>query len=244
MANRFIEYSVDKPQLFLYLDVETTGLNSKTCGLIEVAGVFEIGGIIIHEFELLINPYSYPREVEVQEKALAVNNRTIPEIQTFLDQKVAFDYLLQCIEHFENQYRCNNPIIIGYNVNFDVEFIQEWFVVNNIKYASYFNYKYIDVYQLVLNMAYLGIFDIGPNSLKDMCLKLDIDLTNAHTAIADIKATRDLHRKLIGYMQLVNLVNPQENISIIKNINHWGSKKICDKLGIEQTDFKKELLNG
>lgn len=241
--SRYNAFSVDKPMLFLYLDLETTGLNPKTCGIIECAGLFELNGEVVHEFNLLINPYTFPIPggVEVQEKALAVNNRTIPEIQTFINQEEAFKYLLQCIDHFIDNFNCNNPFIIGYNINFDVEFIKEWFLLNNTKYAAYFNYKSIDIYQLVLSMCYLNIFDFGDNNLKDMCLKLDIDLTNAHTALADIKASRLLYKKLIGYMNLVNLVNPQENISIIKNIAHWGSKKILSILGIQKTDFKAEL---
>lgn len=241
---KYNEFSNNKPNLYLYLDIETTGLNKDTCGIIELSGMFEFNDSSIFEFELLINPFSYPKEIEVQEKALAVNNRTIDEIKTFNNQGECLKWLCDTIEYYVTNLGCNNPIILGYNVNFDIEFIKVWFMDNNVKYASYFNYKYIDIYQIVLNFSYLGILDFTDNDLKTMCLKLDVPLTSAHTAIEDIKATRLVHKKLIGLMSLVNIIKPTENLEILKNIENWGSKNICDKLGLKQTDFKKELLNG
>lgn len=239
--NNFNTNSVDKNLLFLYLDVETTGLESTTCGLIEVGGVFEYNGEIIQEFELLINPYTYPFPVEVQEKALAVNNRTIPEIQTFLNQKDCLDWLCQTTKYYTAQFNCNRPFIVGYNVNFDMGFIQAWFNTNNIKFAEHFQYKSIDVLQLVMTLGYLGVIDPFDNNLKDMCLKFDIDLTNAHTAVADIKATRELYKKLLTLLPLATWINPNPDIAhSILNMSKWGSKDLCKRFGIEYYDMKTQ----
>ncbi len=237
----FNDNSVDKPIIYLHLDTETTGLDSEKCGLVEVAGLFEMNGQVLNEFELLINPYSYPFPVEVQEKALAVNNRTIPEIQTFNDQAICLDWLISMSQYLINQYQANRIFIVGYNISFDMNFIQAWFKVNNKKFVESFQYKSIDVLQLVMTLSYLGILDPFDNNLKDMCLKFDIDLTNAHTAIADIRATRELFHKLIGTMNFVNLLNPkiqEDNIKLLNSLSHWVSKPMANKLGINQENLK------
>jgi DNA polymerase-3 subunit epsilon len=240
MSN-FNENSVDKNQLFLYLDVETTGLDHKKAALIEVSGIFELNGQVVQEFELLINPYSYPREIEVQEKALAVNNRTTSEIQTFIDQKTCFDWLCTATKQYTDYYKCNRPFIIGYNTNFDIQFIQSWFEVNNAKFVEYFQYKYIDVLQFVMALGYIGLIDMFNNNLKDMCLKLDIELNNAHTALADIKATRELFKKLISLSAINNFINPSTDIfNNFNNISNWGSKQLVSKFGIEKNDIVKQ----
>lgn len=240
----FNENSVDKPIIYLHLDTETSGLDPEKCGLIEVAGLFEMNGQILNEFELLINPYTYPFAVEIQEKALSVNNRTIPEIQTFNDQAQCLNWLIDMSQYLINQYGANRIFIVGYNVKFDVDFIQAWFKANNKKFAETFQYKFIDVLQLVMTLSYLELLDPFDNNLKDMCLKFDVDLTNAHTAIADIRATRDLFHKLIASMNFINLVRPGNqaiNGQVLNCMSQWISKPMAVKLGIEQIDIKPKF---
>lgn len=241
MSNTFNKNSVDKNLLFLYLDVETTGLDSTKAGLVEVSGLFEFQGQILQEFELLINPFTYPREVEIQEKALAVNNRTIPEIQTFLNQKECIDWLCLATKQYTEYYNCNRPFLIGYNTGFDTSFIQEWFNVNNIRFSEYFQYKYIDVLQLSMLLGYMGIIDPFDNNLKDMCLKFGIDLTNAHTAIADIKATRELYHKMLSILPFSGWLNPTStSMYNLMSVQNWGSKPLIEKLGLQKNDIVKE----
>jgi DNA polymerase-3 subunit epsilon len=235
---KYIEDSVDNKSLFLWLDTETSGLNPKTCGLIEVAGFFELEGTVFGEFELLMNPFTYPNQIEIQETALAVNNRTIPEIQTFLDQRVCLVWLMETIQYYTTLYKTNRVCIIGYNVKFDVDFIQEWFNANNMKYSLYFQYKYIDIMQQVMFLSYLNIIDPFNNTLKDMCLKFGIDITNAHTAIADIKATYTLSKKLTSITNLIPWINPEiKDINENHNIANWGSKKVTENAGIVKNNI-------
>lgn len=241
---KYKEDSRDNQTLFLWLDLETTGLNSKTSGIIEAAGCFELNGEVLKEFELLINPFTYPKQIEVQEKALAVNNRTIPEIQTFLDQKQCLDWLNSWIEYYVTQYGCNRPYIVGYNVGFDVDFIKEWYSANNMKYSLYFQYKFIDVMQHVMLLSYLGVLDPYNNTLKDMCLKFGINIDNAHTAIADIRATRELSQKLVQTHKYVQWLKPapieEGDTNIDSIVANWGSKKVTEKLGLAQHDVTKD----
>ena len=40
-----------------YIDTETTGLDSKTCGIIQLAAIMEIDGEVVSEFETRIRPF-------------------------------------------------------------------------------------------------------------------------------------------------------------------------------------------
>jgi len=53
-----------------YIDTETTGLDAKACGIIQLAAIMEIDGEIVSEFETKIRPFD---GCSISPEALAVS---------------------------------------------------------------------------------------------------------------------------------------------------------------------------
>ena len=61
----------------LWIDTETTGLSAKDNGLTEVACIVEIDGVIKDKLLVKINPFTYSKNVVVEDEALKLTNKSI-----------------------------------------------------------------------------------------------------------------------------------------------------------------------
>ena len=64
----------------LFLDLETTGLNPKLNGVIQIAGLVEVDGIVVEEFSCNVAPF---KNDKIDDKALEVNKLTEQQIKGF-----------------------------------------------------------------------------------------------------------------------------------------------------------------
>lgn len=109
-------------------------------------------------------------------------------IKKFPPEHKQFEKLLQFLDKHEISYET----LAGYNVNFDMKFLGALMKRNNMKYTNYFNYYEIDVYGFV---KYLEL-PTKNKQLSTVCDFFKVKLDNAHDALADIKATRELYVKM------------------------------------------------
>lgn len=172
----------------LWLDVETTGLNSKIHGLREVGYILCIDGQVIEKDVLQIDPRTYKKEIEIDNRALELSNITIDD---FEDSSCQFDYFREILDKYSKGEKF---ILAGFNVKFDNDFLREWFYDNNagVDFKDYFHYKVIDVFPLVINLNYLGLIDTIDDKLKTVCEHFNIPI-DAHNALSDIEATKNLY---------------------------------------------------
>lgn len=187
-----------------YFDVETTGLDKTKAGLTQLAAIVIIDGVEVDTLSLDINPASYNREVEISERALEVTGKTLEDLASYPLSCTQFDKLIEFLDKHVNKYDKEDKFIpIAYNSQFDMGFLQEWFIDNEHKFfGSYFTYKDVDVFGLVKVLAHLGHVPINPigdtHTLGALCEMYGISLgDNAHDAIADIRATRELYQLLV-----------------------------------------------
>lgn len=184
----------------LYFDVETTGLDATTAGLTQIAAILVINGEEIDSFNFDINPYTYPTKVDISEDALKVTNKTVGMLKKYPDQHEQFNNFLKFLDTHVNKYDKNDKLTpVGYNVQFDMKFLQAWFKANNSNYfGSYFHYKDVDVFALAKLFQFVGAVDLPNHKLGTMCEYYKVDLgENAHDALADIRATRELLRVMV-----------------------------------------------
>jgi len=188
-----------KEKIF-WFDTETTGLDPVKNDILTLAGVLEIDGKIVKSIDLKMQPFNYDN---ISKEALEVNGLTIEQIKTFDEPKMAYKKLVFFLNGCVNRYNKNDKMIpAGYNVNFDVNFLFEFFKKCNNPYCgSYLDYHKLDVASLVLFFKIHGIFDFYGFKLEKVAAQLKIPL-DAHDAKEDILATRQVYYKLMDKIEI------------------------------------------
>lgn len=174
----------------MFFDLETTGTDVRKHGIIQFAGIVEIDGEIVDELEIKINP----GEVEWHEKAIEANGITPDMVKEHVPKIQAYSSIDKFLTTHVDKYDKKDKMIpAGYNVNFDRKFLEQFYYDNGNKYfGGLVNYYDADVFYVLKYLRQLGMYS-GGLKLTEACEHFGIELTNAHDALADIKATRQLH---------------------------------------------------
>ena len=174
----------------VWIDIESTGLDPKRNDIIQLGFIIEIDNKIVHKEKFNLQPFDYST---IEPKALETNHLTIEQIKTFEQPQVIYKKLVNILGTYVNKYDRNDKFIpCGYNVNFDIGFLREFFLKNGDKYfGSWFDYHYLDGMALVFLMRYLGKLKLENYRLETSAKHYGIKI-NAHDALSDIEATREL----------------------------------------------------
>jgi DNA polymerase-3 subunit epsilon len=177
----------------VWCDAETTGLDPANSGAFEIAVLIYNGSEKVAEHDFFLNPLT--DTILFGEGAAKVNGvpegviRSYPAAEEVIPQVVA---LLD--QHVD---RNNGCFFAGYNCDFDYKHVAALFKRCGYAMNNYFNGKYIDVFELVKKAVGRGLIQRAENQkLETMCKALHVELTEAHTALADIKATRKLYETI------------------------------------------------
>lgn len=185
----------------LYLDTETTGITANSA-VIQFAGIIEINGEVKEEFNIRCKPH---KNADISEKALEVTGMTLDIINSYQEPKEAFEEIESIFEKYCDKFDKNDKFILaGQNIKFDFQKLYEFYVRLGNKYlGSWINFKLmfatlavIQALQLVNKLPVLE-----NNKLITWCNHFNIKLENAHDALADIRATRELAKILIKMLE-------------------------------------------
>ena len=180
----------------MFIDVETTGVNPNKNGIIQLACLIEIDGKVVDKCHLKIKPFE--KDV-IEQSALDTVGVTLEEIMQYEDPTNAYWQFRKMLEKYINVYdknKANKFIPVGYNVQFDLDFLDAFFRKNQDKYiGSFFNWRKLDVLQMFYWRHYLGIDSLESYKLEKVCEKYKVPL-EAHDAFNDIVATRTLFKML------------------------------------------------
>lgn len=178
----------------LWFDVETTGLDPISNDPIQIAGLIEIDGEVMDEFNIFCKPFDLEN---VSDEALEVNKITREEMSNFQEAsegKRELDIIMN--NHIDKFNRNDKFYPGGYNVKFDIDFLAQWFKKHGDNYlGSYWNWRAIDPLPFLNVLAYKGELNLKNLKLETVCEHFDIEF-NAHDALSDIKATRELVYKM------------------------------------------------
>ncbi len=174
----------------IYIDTETTGLIKYLHGIISLSYIIDDEeGNTLAKGKIEMNPLTYG--AAVTREALEVNGYSLNDIRSFQPAEEAIaQFISVCSEHKDGKYK-----VIGYNVQFDVGFIQEWFKkLNRGQYGFLFDYKTVDPFELVKFLQHEKHIDTGKSqALGSACRYFGIELENAHDSDDDIRATREMY---------------------------------------------------
>ena len=158
---------------FVVFDVETTGLDADTCEIIEIGAAKIENGKITEKFQTLIKP-SKPIS-DLITNLTGIDNSMVEDAPNIEDAIKDFHYF------------CENTILVGYNVSFDIKFVQN----AGRPVDCPFNNEIEDAMALAREKLRLGNY-----KLKTVVNELDIKLDNAHRAYNDALATAKAYLKL------------------------------------------------
>lgn len=178
---------------FLVIDTETTGLDPLKHGVIQLACVVEIDGDVVDEFQSHVKPF--PGDL-LNAEAMEITGTTREDMETYpFPNQALLDlrrFLMQYVDPFAplDKFR---PM--GYNVDFDLKFWEQFFLKNGDNYFySFVTHRYIDVLRVIQYMDSFGLLAFPDCKLETVCRVLGIDVAydDMHNALTDVKATRAL----------------------------------------------------
>ena len=166
------------------VDIETTGLNTDSDNIIEVAAIKFLNGKYIDKYVTFVNPL---RKITDE----------ITGLTGISDNDVLFSPTISQIQNEINEFIGNYPVV-GHNLKFDLSILnRENIAVNN---------DFIDTYDIAYNVIESDI----NLSLSSLAEHLDVEYEELHRAEGDAILSFQVYQALIPYISQV----PQSDISL------------------------------
>lgn len=199
---------------YVVLDCETGGLNAKENPILEIALVIldtDLSEVL--RYETYIKPYG---DLKVTKEALRANGIKMQDVEkSGISKKEAQTNIASILKKSMggSHHPSRRPVIVGHNVNFDVEFLIEFFKDSK--------YNFLDlVYDIIIDTQgdAKRAFPKAPDLKLGTCCELaGIKLINAHRAMPDTLATADLFRFFCGKLSTSNTAKQEQKISKLKS---------------------------
>ena len=177
--------------VYVVLDVETTGLNTRADEIIEIGAVRVENGVEVAEFSELINPGR-----PVPEKVVEITGITSAMLR---DKRT----LMEVMPEFAKF--CEGAVLVAHNASFDMSFFRRAFRQAGLP----FDFAIMDTLALVRNQ----FPQLKSHKLGNMCKQLGISLLNAHRAVHDARATS------LMLIKVLNEVRAQKQITQLGQLN-------------------------
>lgn len=163
---------------YVVIDIETTGLDSEYDEVIELGAIRVVNGAVTDEFQSLVMPVE-PLDDFIINLTGITNDMlsTAPTLEKILPKFLSF---------------IGDFIIVGHNVNFDINFIYD----KSILLGYYLKNDFIDT----LRFSRKIFKDFDNHRLSYLKEQLDIPIDENHRTISDCYATYNLFNKIKEYI--------------------------------------------
>lgn len=193
-----MKLTYEKINNYVVVDLETTGLSANWDEIIEMAILKIENGVIVDSYSTLIKPNN-----EINEYVTELTGITNEMVK---DAPLIKDVLPQFIKSLENQ------VIIGHNVNFDINFLKRYCFFSDIK-------LHIDQYCDTLFLSRRLIKHLDHYRLKDLVEYFNIEKGIEHRSLNDCLNTYKVYEQL-------KLLIPSDGIHTNKNKKSHSLKEL------------------
>ncbi|MEZ0537314.1 PolC-type DNA polymerase III [Caldicellulosiruptoraceae bacterium PP1] len=204
-----IVYFADENQTlddtFVVFDVETTGFDAHKDKIIEIGAVKVKNNQIVDKFSTFINP-----NMKLPKKIIEL---------TSIDDNMLVD-APQIEEVIVNFFEfCKDSILVAHNAQFDIGFIKQAFIQNNLK----FDFTFIDTLELSRRL----LKELNSHKLNKVAQHLNIELISHHRAVDDAQATANIFIEFVnrlkskGYNRLSEINNLEKSNKDISKLNSY-----------------------
>ena len=231
MANR--EYKgksiIAFPQDYVILDIETTGLDPTFDSIIEVSALKIKSHEIIESFSSLVKPDDFDENYEYNK-----GNTDYSYLGSFITSLTGItDEMIQDAPYIKDilPKLCdfiNSSIIVGHNVNFDINFIYD----NSLEI---FNKPFVNDFIDTMRISRCLDPDMKHHRLSDLAKKYNISYEGAHRSEKDCNITKRcfdalFHDACDKYGNIDNFINAKTQHSKLKakDIKSQNTDFDCD----------------
>lgn len=181
----------------LYFDVETTGLDPKNDHIFQLSGLIDVDGEVKEEFNIFMQP---PKGTAVSKEALRVTGKTIEDLRSYQPTTDGFNEFINILNKYvdpNGPYNAQEMFYpCAYNGNFDLQFLSELFIKqSNEQFYKYQNWQLIDPLVVFRMLSFCGLVQLPNHKLSTVSSHFGISI-DAHDALSDVRATRDLAQVL------------------------------------------------
>lgn len=159
-----------KPDEYVVIDLETTGLSPEYDTIIELAALKVSGNAIIDTFSSLVR---YEHELHIDDFITSLTGIT----QEMVDSAPMINTVLPSFLDFVGE-----SIVVGHNVAFDINFIYD---ESMARYGKPFTNDYVDTMRISRRLRP----ELRHHRLKDVADFYSLDYSSAHRALADCDIT-------------------------------------------------------
>ena len=190
------------PDNYTVFDIETTGLDPKYDEIIEIGALKIRNNKIIDQFSFLIKPTS-PIDEFIAELTGITNEMVsdAPNIKEILPKFLEF---------------IGDDILIGHNINFDINFVYDNLINNN--YKKGLSNDFIDTLRLGRGI----LKELKHHRLKDLAEYYEIDTDGSHRSLKDCEITNEVFKELKS--QVLKKFGTIENFANSFKTTHSGFK--------------------
>ena len=186
----------------IFIDTETSGLVAGRHVILQLAWIIEIDGKIAIERCFDVQP---DLDDDMTLGALKVNCFTLERMLCAFRRTAVLEKLYGDLM----TYASMNPIIpCGHNVRFDLDMLyalakkgnETWWINYGLK-APLRICRPVCTLALCHYLDYKGHLNLSDYKLATVCKEFNIELSDAHDALADVRATRHVFHKLDEFIE-------------------------------------------
>lgn len=201
---------IEFPESYCVIDIETTGLSPDWDEIIEISALKYENNNLIDKFSSLLKPDDFSdEEPYLDEFITSLTGITDEMLSVSENTQIVLKRFLSFIE---------GNILIGHNVNFDINFLYDKIE----KYCnSYLSNNFVDAMRISRKL----LPELDHHRLCDLADYYKISTQNAHRAENDAEATQECYSHLLS--NVIDIYGNLEDFKKLFSKKHYDAKA-CD----------------